>query len=81
MLGPNGAGKSTTFKMMCGLLVPTSGQPPSVLDMDLKSETGQARHHLGYRPKNFHCTAKSDRRAEPDLLLRGLRPARQASGR
>ncbi len=24
--GPNGAGKSTTFKMMCGLLVPTSGK-------------------------------------------------------
>ena len=24
LLGPNGAGKSTTFKMMCGLLVPTS---------------------------------------------------------
>ena len=25
LLGPNGAGKSTTFKMMCGLLRPTSG--------------------------------------------------------
>jgi ABC-2 type transport system ATP-binding protein len=26
MLGPNGAGKSTMIKMLCGILVPTSGQ-------------------------------------------------------
>ena len=52
LLGPNGAGKSTTFKLMCGLLVPTSGQA-LVLDMDLKTSSGQARQHLGYMAQKF----------------------------
>ncbi|MEE3661800.1 ATP-binding cassette domain-containing protein [Brenneria sp. g21c3] len=52
LLGPNGAGKSTTFKMMCGLLVPTDGKA-LVLDMDLKSSSGKARQHLGYMAQKF----------------------------
>lgn len=52
LLGPNGAGKSTTFKMMCGLLVPTSGKA-LVLDMDLKQSAGKARQHLGYMAQKF----------------------------
>jgi len=52
LLGPNGAGKSTTFKMMCGLLVPTSGKA-LVLDMDLKISSGKARQHLGYMAQKF----------------------------
>lgn len=52
LLGPNGAGKSTTFKMMCGLLAPTSGQA-LVLGMDLKTRSGQARRHLGYMAQKF----------------------------
>ncbi|EFO3082605.1 ABC transporter ATP-binding protein [Escherichia coli O9] len=52
LLGPNGAGKSTTFKMMCGLLVPTSGQA-LVLGMDLKESSGKARQHLGYMAQKF----------------------------
>ncbi len=52
LLGPNGAGKSTTFKMMCGLLVPTAGKA-LVLDMDLKTSSGKARQHLGYMAQKF----------------------------
>ena len=52
LLGPNGAGKSTTFKMMCGLLAPTSGKA-LVLDMDLKTGSGKARQHLGYMAQKF----------------------------
>jgi ABC-2 type transport system ATP-binding protein len=52
LLGPNGAGKSTTFKMMCGLLVPTDGQA-LVLNMDLKTSSGKARQHLGYMAQKF----------------------------
>ncbi|MCL2894981.1 ATP-binding cassette domain-containing protein [Brenneria tiliae] len=52
LLGPNGAGKSTTFKMMCGLLVPSGGKA-LVLNMDLKTSSGKARQHLGYMAQKF----------------------------
>ncbi|WP_145524509.1 ATP-binding cassette domain-containing protein [Yersinia rohdei] len=52
LLGPNGAGKSTTFKMMCGLLIPSSGKA-LVLGMDLKTSSGKARQHLGYMAQKF----------------------------
>ncbi|WFQ81117.1 ATP-binding cassette domain-containing protein [Xenorhabdus sp. SF857] len=52
LLGPNGAGKSTTFKMMCGLMIPSSGKA-LVLDMDLKTGSGKARERLGYMAQKF----------------------------
>lgn len=51
-LGPNGAGKSTTFKMMCGLLQPTSGQA-FVTGLDLKAATSKARSRIGYMAQKF----------------------------
>ena len=52
LLGPNGAGKSTTFKMMCGLLVPTQGRA-SVVGLDLRKSAGKARQKLGYMAQKF----------------------------
>ena len=52
LLGPNGAGKSTTFKMLCGLLVPTAGHA-SVMGIDLKRHAARARQRLGYMAQKF----------------------------
>ena len=52
LLGPNGAGKSTTFKMMCGLLRPTSGTG-KIAGVDLRKSASAARRHLGYMAQKF----------------------------
>lgn len=52
LLGPNGAGKSTTFRMLCGLLRPTSGEC-SVDGVDLLTSGSQARERLGYMAQKF----------------------------
>lgn len=57
LLGPNGAGKSTTFKMMCGLLKPTSGRA-EVMGIDLRRSPARARERLGYMAQKFSLYGK-----------------------
>lgn len=52
LLGPNGAGKSTTFKMLCGLLKPTSGEA-RVVGLDLRRAASDAKLRLGYMAQKF----------------------------
>ncbi|NWP01048.1 ATP-binding cassette domain-containing protein, partial [Escherichia coli] len=52
LLGPNGAGKSTTFKMLCGLLSPSSGTG-SVAGKSLRHSRADARAQLGYMAQKF----------------------------
>jgi len=51
-LGPNGAGKSTTFKMLCGLIRPTSGTT-EVLGYDLLNASIKAKMKIGYMSQKF----------------------------
>jgi len=52
LLGPNGAGKSTTFKMLCGLLKPSSGTA-HVMGLNLRTATSEAKGRLGYMAQKF----------------------------
>lgn len=52
LLGPNGAGKTTTFRMLCGLLPPTSGDL-SVAGKDLRVSGPEARDRIGYVAQKF----------------------------
>jgi ABC-2 type transport system ATP-binding protein len=52
LLGPNGAGKSTTFRMLCGLLPPSSGTA-RVAGLDLGRAAADARARIGYMAQRF----------------------------
>lgn len=51
-IGPNGAGKTTTFRMLCGLLSPTSGKA-TIDGRDVTSNKDLIKQLVGYLPDNF----------------------------
>jgi ABC-2 type transport system ATP-binding protein len=53
VVGPNGAGKSTTFRMLCGLLRPTSGTA-LVLGRDVARDRAAVPSCIGLLPETPH---------------------------
>lgn len=51
-LGANGAGKSTTIRMLCGILIPTSGTA-TVGGFDVNTESERIKEAIGYVSQKF----------------------------
>lgn len=52
ILGPNGAGKTTTIRMLCGLLLPTSGEG-AVNGFDIMRHPEEIKKTIGYVSQKF----------------------------
>src|ERR1022692_1754129 len=51
-LGANGAGKTTAMRMLCGLLLPTSGLA-AVAGFDVYKQNEQIKKNIGYMSQKF----------------------------
>lgn len=51
-LGANGAGKTTAMRMLCGLLLPSSGSA-TVAGYDIYKETEKIKRNIGYMSQKF----------------------------
>ncbi|PKK83655.1 MAG: ABC transporter ATP-binding protein [candidate division Zixibacteria bacterium HGW-Zixibacteria-1] len=51
-LGANGAGKTTAIRMLCGLLLPTSGGG-TVAGLDIYKESEKIKRSIGYMSQRF----------------------------
>lgn len=65
-LGANGAGKTTTIKVLCGLLVPSSGEV-FVNNINLSKDAALIKEHVGYMSQKF--TLYDDLTVEENLLF------------
>jgi len=51
-LGANGAGKTTAIRMLCGLLLPTSGSA-RIMGKDIRTQSKEIRKQIGYMSQKF----------------------------
>lgn len=51
-LGANGAGKTTAMRMLCGLLLPSSGQA-NIAGFDVYRQTEEIKKNIGYMSQKF----------------------------
>jgi ABC-type multidrug transport system ATPase subunit len=51
-LGPNGSGKSTVIRMLCGILLPTSGSA-TIDGADIVEESDAIKEKIGYMSQKF----------------------------
>jgi ABC-2 type transport system ATP-binding protein len=68
-LGPNGAGKSTTIRCLLDQIRPTAGSG-RILGFDTRTQSVEARRHLGYLPGDARLADKLTGREQLDSFAR-----------